>query len=288
MCCFVCVRVLLIVVSLAMWSSILGCTIETPDAALISAEVYSDVTTEQQDTCDVAVVDGDVVVDDDSGMAALAGVKAIRGTLSVVDARLTELRGLECLEEVGSLEISGNSELATLSGLEALTTVRDDLTIEGNPRLNSLDGLDSLREVGGGLSVVDNQSLLDFDGLATLERIGGDLTVWNNPALEHIEALSSIERIPGNLVLWNNDAILSLAGLESLAQVELNVLIGFNDALEDLRLESLSNVGHLVSIVYNPRLSSCDAQRVVEALMSSDEDGVFEHDVVGNAADECG
>ena len=87
------------------------------------------------------------------------------------------------LQDVRSRIDGEEQTLASLSGLDALTSIGGDLNINGNPGLTSLSGLAALTSVVGMLSVSGNSSLcqsqvavLDARLAATCSSCSGNLS----------------------------------------------------------------------------------------------------------------
>ncbi|MEW5855742.1 MAG: hypothetical protein AB2A00_43610 [Myxococcota bacterium] len=119
-----------------------------------------------------------------------------------------------------------------------------------NQALQQVDALANLVQVGGELVIRDNPALRTVDGLLNLAQVGA-LTVLDNRALLDLAGLRSLEALAGGL---------SLTGLSSLQVVETNLIIQGNEVLTELGMEALEEVGDLVSIRDNPRLSTQAAE----------------------------
>ena len=136
-------------------------------------------------------------------LKAIAHCDHISGDLSFDhQAWLTQI-DLPCLETVGSLDISGNGSLSTLS-LPALTAIERGFTLYDHDTLASVDGLDHLEEVGADIHIFENHALRDLDGLAGLRDVGGDLAVEDNDALRSCQGLAGVETVTGNLFMYDN------------------------------------------------------------------------------------
>ena len=97
--------------------------------------------------------------------------------------QLVNLNGLEGLVEVGGLQISSNSSMLDLEGLNNLQIVNDYFFIFGNYNLNNLNGLEGLSTVNSELSISLNKSLYDFCGINNLifnGTINGDFLTQGN------------------------------------------------------------------------------------------------------------
>ncbi len=81
----------------------------------------------------------------------------------------------------GNLKI-GPTSLNNLLGLEMLRFVLGDVEISGNTSLTTLDGLDNLIIIGGNLDI-NNNGIIELDGLSSLCSVGDDFTITDNPNL---------------------------------------------------------------------------------------------------------
>ncbi|MCH1601041.1 MAG: Ig-like domain-containing protein [Pseudomonadales bacterium] len=89
------------------------------------------------------------------------------GTLTFDTADVTSLNGLRNLQRVGSLSISYNSELRSLSGLSNDLSIRSALWIQHNDNLTSLDELGFITSSNPlGARIENNSSLSNCDALA--------------------------------------------------------------------------------------------------------------------------
>lgn len=130
----------------------------------------------------------------------------ITGFLFISGNDITDLTPLNSLTAVGRLGIGSNPALTSLSGLDNLTFVGDELDISSNPVLTSLSGLDNLTNVGL-------------------------LWITNNPALTSLSGLNNLTIVGYSFVISKNDALASLAGLDNLTGVGENLEIGNNTSL---------------------------------------------------------
>jgi len=128
------------------------------------------------------VCEGNYVIDniDTAGdLEALSGCTSITGDLAVVNPPLTTLEGLECLTYVeGDVEFVWNDSLTNLRGLESLESV-GTLWINFNSSLTSLKGLESL-VYAGNLLIQGNFSLTSLQGTDSLEYVGNNLVIGAN------------------------------------------------------------------------------------------------------------
>ena len=118
----------------------------------------------------------------------LSNVEALnltsRSTASPGKLEAENISRLRYLKTVGGSLIIRNNKFGTtgLRGLDRLEDVGSVLAIEKNT-LSSLYGLAALRTVGFSLFVNENASLASLQGLRNLASVGADLTIQKNPNL---------------------------------------------------------------------------------------------------------
>jgi len=110
-------------------------------------------------------------------------VTSVRDGFSLEDSALTSLAGLEQLNTVGGLTLSGNLQLASLEALANLGSVGSGLELHENAVLPALTGLESLTRVDT-LNIVSNAELGSLGALLGWPgRTVGAMTISNNPRL---------------------------------------------------------------------------------------------------------
>jgi len=102
-----------------------------------------------------------------------------------VQAGVTSLADLSCLQTVGGNLSIVWSDLTSAQGLENLTSITDDLVILENSGLADVGALHGIQTVGGDFMVMDNPSLSAADAQALLdaigaENVGGTVTIMGN------------------------------------------------------------------------------------------------------------
>ncbi|MBZ5715342.1 hypothetical protein [Nannocystis pusilla] len=129
---------------------------------------------------------------DPAEIASLASLVRVKGDVTIAgNLALTDLVGLECLQDVHSLKLTGMPQLSDLGALASLRTA---------PQL-VLDGL--------GITALP-QFAPEFAGLSAL-------TLSNNPALVDLHAAATWGAGPGlELVIGNNALLPALVGLSGL------------------------------------------------------------------------
>ncbi|GHH00631.1 hypothetical protein [Comamonas sp. JC664] len=220
-----------------------------------------------------------------SATDTLRHVPTLHGTVSIFDNAVMEELPLSRLAEVGgSVEISGNPALQSLSGLEHLSMVGGGISITNNGALTSVSGLKNLMLVKNHLRVADNPQLRDvrFESLSSLH----SLAVTGNANLEHVGTMPSLLSVQWGISLEDNPRLTSVTDLPELQSlgslsVTRNALLtdlsGFhrvtwmsglfvtgNDALTDLgTLSALHALGTL-EVRDNPALTRLNLRALAD------------------------
>jgi hypothetical protein len=155
----------------------------------------------------------------------------------------------------GNVLIEG-SDITNLDSLLSIEQIIGYLNIggtNGNPNLISISGLENLSFVGEELVINNNSSLTTLNGIAESEN-----------AMQ----LSDLESVGGNFEITNNNALLNLIGLEELTSVEGSMIISDNDELLSLTgIEDIDHSGITsITITNNPALSMCSVLSVCNYL----------------------
>ena len=125
----------------------------------------------------------------------------LNGSLRIEGADITNLDALSNLEALyGGALIMGNPILSDLNGLNSIEEITG-LALLDNPSLVNFEGLNQLNKISGGLQIEINSGLEDFSGLEQLDTITGQLFIYNNNNVNDISALSNLEHIGGNLII---------------------------------------------------------------------------------------
>jgi hypothetical protein len=174
--------------------------------------------------------------------------------------------------------------LASLSGLENLTSVGGYLEIGDNDALTNLCALYNVNLGGNNLDIYDNNALsMDtayeletqlrnngFTGTATIERnygtgqvfcdnnvCVGDYTIDGIDTSGDIAVLAGCTEITGRLAIIDTSSTNNLNGLENLTSVGGGLDIYYNNALTSLSgLENLTSVGGYLEIGDNDALTN--------------------------------
>jgi hypothetical protein len=225
------------------------------------------------------------------------------GTLIIRGEDITSLNGLSDLVRVGGalLEISGNSRLENLDGLESLTAVAGDLLINDNSSLIDIDGLSSLSTVTIDpvykIEILRNPALRNLDGLSTLRGLEGALIIHLNDALNNIHGLANLEQVGAILHIAANHTLADLNGLENLKSAGALGIVN-NENLADISgLSGLETVDTWFEISWNPVLADC--QSIVRLIDPFDDyepgpgpgitgiPDIGDYAIVGNNSEKC-
>jgi len=221
-------------------------------------------------------VDADLVLDGASvdDLSALATLEVVHGGLTIEGVSVETLTGLEALQHVeGDLVIEDNGSLTSTEALSSLVVV-EDLSVQDNDVLVTLE-LASVVELGE-VVVDNNEDLTDirFDALAILN----DLVLWSNNTLTTL-SLGTVDRVEGQLWIENNDDLESLEAFAGIVYVGGDLGVNNHAELLSLDMSMLGEVGGLIQVRDNPKLTDC-------SLDALDEDQVSVADV-GNNGTGC-
>jgi hypothetical protein len=164
-------------------------------------------------------VDKDLVITNNPKLATLelTELTKVNGALTISGIGANTIN-VSHLSSVGSIEISSNSALTTISGL-ATTVIYGNVTLRGNAHLATVGSMSSLTQITGNLIVDDNDALTTLAGLAgsAMQRISGSVTVTGNAALADLGQLSHLTQGIGSTVSISNNT-----ALETCLAVELD------------------------------------------------------------------
>jgi Receptor L domain len=197
------------------------------------AELYS--------ACDHVTGDLRVSAPDLTDLSALAQLRSVAGKLEISgNSQLDDLSGLEQLEQVGALSIHDNADLDDLSGLQNLRAA-SSVVISNNGELGTLRGLEGLTRVER--LVIDHNGLYQTRGLSNLTEVG-DLVVEANVKLNSLRGLPSLSHAR-SVQIRNNPRLCALGMLPALARVDRDVTVIENRGLSrpDVR-QLLGRVEH--------------------------------------------
>ncbi|HXK18199.1 MAG TPA: hypothetical protein VNG33_10380, partial [Polyangiaceae bacterium] len=168
-------------------------------------------------------------------LTAFRSILRISGTLEISgNSQLDDLDGLESLSSVGDLDISNNPELDALQDLEDLHSVRK-LTIRDNPELSSLDGLQGVQQAEQ--VQLERNGLFDVNGLSGLERVG-DLSVVGHRKLISLRGLSNLTAAH-SVRIQNNPVVCACFGLLPALHSVQNIVVRSNQGLKGSEVREL-------------------------------------------------
>lgn len=170
----------------------------------------------------------------------------------------------DCTEITGSLFIGRTftspipTDISSLTGLAAITSVGGNLVIQINNVLTSLSGLDAITSVGGYLDIFANTALTSLSGLGAITSISGDLFIQDNAVLINLSGLGAITSVEGKLNILSNGSLNSLDGLDAL-------ILG----------------GGPLDVRFNPQLSNCAVQSFCTYLGVPDNAAMISDNATG-------
>ena len=171
-------------------------------------------------------------------MAGFNGIQRVNGNLNISgNSNLDSLKGMERLQEIkGDFILRGNSELVllgrprTLMGLYNLQKIDGELRIENCESLGSLLGLNELSSIGEELSIAENDGLRSIADLAGLTQVGEEILITECHSLPDLFGLHNLTRVYALNIIQNN-ALISLYGLHNILEVEDYWRIGSNPSM---------------------------------------------------------
>jgi hypothetical protein len=174
-------------------------------------------------------------VHDSVDAAEYRACDVVRGDLRISAPKLEDLSAFQRLRAVsGSLEISGNLELDSLSGLERLSQV-GELLVRDNAGLETLRGLEGLRRADK--VVIENNGLYQATGISHLREVG-DLVIRNNPRLNSLVGFRALKHAR-SVEIRNNPRLCALGMLPALESVEEQVTLKANRGLSKPEVQGL-------------------------------------------------
>jgi hypothetical protein len=178
----------------------------------------------------------------------------IDGYLDVSDP-IKDLSNLQRFKELDKLQITANSQLISLNGLDSLVSVRE-LNLWDNSRIKSLEGMGSLR-------IAKEITIRSMDSLVSLSNVDFSLSTCNsleiqNSGVKDLSALSTLDSItsvflydtPINDMSWASDVqkidLIHLTSNDSITEFSFTngPLIG------DLILEDNNSLSEIVGITF--------------------------------------
>lgn len=196
-----------------------------------------------------------------TNLNGLSQLHSILGYLDISNnSMLPNLTGMDSLNNVLGLNISNNSALTSFAGLNALSSIGESLEIYNNDLLLSISQLNNLTFIGYSITIGDNDILTNLNGLNSINSVGGTILIYHNIALQNLSGLNAITTIGGDLDIFQNDALTQIFNLNSLTNIGNNLKITLNNSL--INLDGLNNLWFLggdIQIFSNPSLVSLSA-----------------------------
>jgi hypothetical protein len=189
-------------------------------------------------------VTGQLQLARNDAMTSLAGLPSsltkIEDLTILDNPLLVDLAGLEHVQEVTTLRISGNEVLETLSGVETLASARS-IMIENNLQLQSLAALQNLTSVRD-LHIHRNRALADLEGLHNLVEVR-EIDIGWNASLSSLHGLRGLSAGVHTIAIGRNDLLTSLQGLGGVGSMTGDLRVYENPAMT-----SLSGLGDITSV----------------------------------------
>lgn len=207
-----------------------------------------------------------------SDISALSNFTKIDGNLNISNTLLTNLQGLQGLNDLGgNLFIANNSRLASVEHLSNLTETNGFTFVE-NSALTSLQGLHNLTNINGNVRLMYNNSLQNLS-LTNLNAVGGYFEVVYNNSLSSFNGLNNLESIASFITISGNNQLSNLEALENLVNVE-GAKIGINDNPQLVSLQGIHNInlssleGSDVGLILknNSSLETCNLPNICNYL----------------------
>ena len=202
-------------------------------------------------------------------MNGLENLKSVTGQLEIYNNRtLTNLDGLNILNQIGSLYIENNPVLKDLTGLSNLR-VLDNLVVDNNNALINLIGLQGITKLRFECNIRNNASLLSLDGLNNIDSINNDFQIMANNKLIDLSGLDHLIKI-GQLAIIRNELLTKLSGLNE--DVKLNGLFLYDNIKLNccykakLILENNPQINF--ALIFNND-NGCNSETEIRSLVSS-------------------
>lgn len=198
-------------------------------------------------------------------LTGLDNLTSVGGFLRIAGNDINSLRGLENLESIGGdLYIQNNDYLENINALSAITHL-NGITLRNNSALASLNGLENVTTISNNFILENSASLTTLYGLQNLASVGARLLILRNDQLSNLAGLGSLSSV-GSLDITENQSLMGLTGLESLREVNGKFHIGANRNLVDIAaLSNLYTIGGSLWIT-NTRIQNLDVFQNINAI----------------------
>jgi hypothetical protein len=184
----------------------------------------------------------------------------INGDMSITGTQVSDLSPLSSLTTInGKLQIGSEfynqSNITSLTGLENVTDITDDLVLYRLTGILSLSGLSGLIMVGGEIKIEEG-TLSSLSGLSSIQNVTGAFRIDDLPNLSTLSSFpSTLTSIGGNLYLDQLN-ITSLSGLENITSVGSLTIRICNNLTSIVGLSNLTTVNDFISFTGNPNLTN--------------------------------
>lgn len=168
-------------------------------------------------------VDGDVTITGNPALTSIPLKNLIKVTGATTVSSNAGIRSIDLskLTSAGHVDISGNTQLTSLTGFaatpttgSALITINGDFAIRNNPVLSSLGTMSSLYRVARNLTIDSNPALTNLAAFTTsVKFVDQALTITNNGALTDLGALKHLQLV-GGITITNNRNLVACRAVE--------------------------------------------------------------------------
>ena len=238
---------------------------EPCDTSVCAGDVILRTQAEVDAFCGCEVIEGNLSIapisspkTDITSISNLKGLKRVTGRVDIVNNRLSNLNGLEYLNQVDDIFVINENDLENLDALSNLRIVGDVFAIVVT-KIENLYGLRKLESVGNHFIIGSHENLKSLADLKSLTYIGGGLEI-NNCPINNLEIFNQIQKNSIDYIRVHRcPNIKSLDGLNNNTVYE-EVQINECDSLEniDAVFKGVTEIKRLI-IVNNPALSNCCA-----------------------------
>ncbi len=205
-----------------------------------------------------------------SDLSPFSEVTNVQFRLAISEKGITSLSGLEGVTYIGDdLEISSCDELISTSALSNVTVFGGDINIRFNKKLMDISGLTHLNLAMGDLELLANDQLADFSPLSNLTAVTDEFYVRDNPVTS-LAGLENLTLVGQDFTLLVNRKLENIEALNNLLIVGKRLRIISNNELTSLRgLDSLISVSNNVEIYSNEKLEDVNALAGLENVGGS-------------------
>jgi hypothetical protein len=230
---------------------------------------------------------GDIRIQTEADITALDGCTKLLGHLLIESATLTNIDGLEDIEEVVmGIAIRNNPVLTNLNGLQGLQRIAYDFFIQNNDALTSLDGLGPLLGgiLGDWVEISNNDNLINLTALYGVELIGSKLAVYSNAMLAPADADALYENLTPPEGVFNGYFFNQWNGAATIDSDD----DGFSDADDNCPFKWQLNQDDTDSDGIGNWCDNCASNCNIQQL-DADEDGIGDVcDTEDDGCDGCG